>query len=255
MLNVQNLTVRYGSHIAVSNLSFSLSAGQWLMLAGPNGAGKSTLISAVAQVLPYDGTVMLQGQNAARMKPSQLARKVAVLTQRHSLSYDYTVEEVVSLGRYAHRRGLLRSRDEAGAEAIEEALCLTGMEKLRHHSMLSLSGGEVQRAFLAQVFAQEPTLLILDEPANHLDLVYQKQIFGLIEHWLQQPGRAVLSVVHDLSIARRYGTHALLMEAGQCVAQGEAACVFTPQTLQSVYHMDVYQWMSELLSPWQKTGA
>lgn len=255
MLNVQNLSVRYGSHTAVSDLSFSLFEGQWLMLAGPNGAGKSTLISAVAQVLPYDGTVMLQGQNAARMKPSHLARQVAVLTQRHSLSYDYTVEEVVALGRYAHRRGLLRSRDEAGAEAIENALCLTGMENLRHHSMLSLSGGEVQRAFLAQVFAQEPKLLILDEPANHLDLVYQKQIFGLIESWLHQPGRAVLSVVHDLSIARRYGTHALLMESGQCVAQGEASCVFTPQNLQSVYHMDVYQWMNDLLSPWQKNGA
>lgn len=255
MLNVQNLTVRYGSHTAVSDLSFSLSEGQWLMLAGPNGAGKSTLISAVAQVLPYEGTVLLQGQNAARMKPSQLARQVAVLTQRHSLSYDYTVEEVVALGRYAHRRGLLRSRDEAGAEAIETALRLTGMEKLRHHSMLSLSGGEVQRAFLAQVFAQEPALLILDEPANHLDLVYQKQIFGLIESWLHQPGRAVLSVVHDLSIARRFGTHALLMNEGCCVAQGEASAVFTPQNLQSVYRMDVYEWMNELLSPWQNPGA
>lgn len=255
MLNVQNLTVRYGSHTAVSDLSFSLSEGQWLMLAGPNGAGKSTLISAVAQVLPYEGSVLLQGQNAARMKPSQLARQVAVLTQRHSLSYDYTVEEVVALGRYAHRRGLLRSRDEAGAEAIETALRLTGMEKLRHHSMLSLSGGEVQRAFLAQVFAQEPALLILDEPANHLDLVYQKQIFGLIESWLHQPGRAVLSVVHDLSIARCFGTHALLMNEGCCVAQGEASAVFTPQNLQSVYRMDVYEWMNELLSPWQNPDA
>lgn len=255
MLDVQNLTVSYGSHTAVNSLSFSLSEGQWLMLAGPNGAGKSTLISAVAQVLPYGGTVLLQGQNAAGLKPSQLARQVAVLTQRHSISYDYTVEEVVSLGRYAHQQGFLRSRDKAGADAIENALRLTGMETLRHHSMLSLSGGEVQRAFLAQVFAQQPSLLILDEPANHLDLVYQKQIFGLIETWLHQPGRAVLSVVHDLSIARRYGTHALLMESGQCVAQGEACRVFTPQNLQSVYHMDVYQWMNDLLSPWQKTDA
>ena len=128
---------------------------------------------------------------------------------------------------------------------------MTGLTGLRRASMLTLSGGEMQRAFLAQVFAQDPQVLILDEPANHLDLNYQQQIFSLIRDWLKQPGRAVLSVVHDLSLARRYGTHALLLDRGQCVASGAIGDVMTPEHLNGVYGMDVAAWLRELLSQWE----
>ena len=104
--------------------------------------------------------------------------------------------------------------------------------------------------FLSQVFAQDPQLLILDEPANHLDLVYQKHIFSLISDWLKTPGRAVISVVHDLSLARRYGTHAVLMKDGCCAAQGTIAETLTGENLQAVYDMDVYAWMREMLEQW-----
>ena len=102
----------------------------------------------------------------------------------------------------------------------------------------------------AQVFAQNPKLLILDEPANHLDLIYQKHIFSLIEAWLKQPGRAVISVVHDLSLAKKYGTHAVLMDRGRCAAQGKTAEVMTRERLEAVYGMDVYGWMRDLLGQW-----
>ena len=115
---------------------------------------------------------------------------------------------------------------------------------------LTLSGGELQRTFLAQVFAQNPKLLILDEPANHLDLIYQKHIFSLIEAWLKQPGRAVISVVHDLSLAKKYGTHAVLMDRGRCAAQGKTDEVMTRERLEAVYGMDVYGWMRDLLGQW-----
>ena len=127
---------------------------------------------------------------------------------------------------------------------------MTGMTALCSASVLTLSGGELQRAFLAQVFAQNPRLLILDEPANHLDLVYQKHIFSLIEQWLREPGRAVLSVVHDLSLALRYGTHAALLDGGRCVAQGKAREALAPEHLAQVYGMDVRGWMRELLGEW-----
>ena len=124
------------------------------------------------------------------------------------------------------------------------------MTELRRASMLTLSGGETQRTFLAQVFAQNPQVLILDEPANHLDLKYQQQIFSLIREWLKEPGRAVMSVVHDLSLARKYGTHALLMHHGEAVARGTAEDVLTPENLRRVYDMDVYGWMREMLAQW-----
>lgn len=253
MLTVQNVSVRYGEHTVLKELSFTLDKGQWLMLVGPNGAGKSSLISAIAQGVPYTGRIALGGEDVRTMRPSCRARRIGVLWQRSAADYDYTVEEIVGLGRYAHRKGFLSARDDAGRAMVESALRQTGMEGLRHKRMRSLSGGETQRAFLAQVLAQDPQILLLDEPANHLDLVYQQQLFSLIGEWLGQPGRAVLSVVHDLSLAMRYGTHAVLLDKGRCAAQGAVREALAPQTLERVYQMNVHAWMRELLSQWSET--
>ncbi len=251
MLKGNHITVRYGDNAVVDDLSFELQEGQWLMLVGPNGAGKSTLIGAISQGVPYTGDILLEGADIRRCKASQRARKIGVLSQKNSVGYGYTVEEVVRLGRYAYTSGFLSTRDDDGKAQVERALELTGLTDFRHASVLTLSGGELQRTFLAQVFAQDPQILILDEPANHLDLVYQKHIFSLIGQWLKTPGRAVISVVHDLSLARRYGTHAVLMNHGKCAAQGEVDAVLTPENLRSVYSMDVYAWMKDMLAQWQ----
>ena len=251
MLQGEHITVRYGSFTVVEDLSFDLKEGQWLMLAGPNGAGKSTLIETIAQGTPYTGSVRWQGRDIRTLKAASLAQKIGVLAQKNNVGYAYTVEEVVGLGRYAYKSGLFSGRDDDGREAVEKALEITGLSGLRHASMLTLSGGEMQRVFLAQVFAQNPQVLILDEPANHLDLKYQQHIFSLIQEWLEQPGRAVLSVVHDLSLARRYGTHAILLDHGKTVSQGLIADVMTPENLKQVYGMDVYAWMQEMLSQWK----
>ena len=251
MLKAENITVRYGEHTIVDNLSFHLEEEQWLMLAGPNGAGKSTLIETISQGVPYTGTLLLDGKDIRRCKAAQLAHRIGVLSQKNTVGYGYTVEDVVALGRYAYTSGFLSARDQDAQEQVDRALELTGLTSFRHASVLTLSGGELQRTFLAQVFAQNPQILILDEPANHLDLIYQKHIFSLIQEWVKQPGRAVLSVVHDLSLARKYGTHAVLMHHGKCMAQGKINEVLTPEKLQSVYDMDVYQWMRDLLQQWQ----
>ena len=250
MLKAENVTVRYGARTVGQDLSFELKEGEWLMLVGPNGAGKSTLIEAIAGGVPYAGKITLAGRNIRAFRASELARRIGVLAQKNAVSYAYSVEEVVSLGRYAHASGFLASRDDDRGERVERALELTGLTELRRASVLTLSGGELQRTFLAQVFAQNPQILILDEPANHLDLIYQKHIFSLIETWLRQPGRAVVSVVHDLSLARKYGTHAVLMHRGQCAAQGKIGDVMTAEKLQAVYEMDVYGWMREMLGQW-----
>ena len=251
MLKAENITVRYGEHTVVDHLSFHLEEAQWLMLVGPNGAGKSTLIETIAQGVPYTGDILLDGRNIRAYKPAQLARRVGVLAQKNAVGYAYTVDEVVGLGRYAYTQSFLSSRDDGGKDQVERALELTGLTELRHASVLTLSGGELQRTFLAQVFAQNPQILILDEPANHLDLKYQQHIFSLISEWLKTPGRAVLSVVHDLSLARRYGTHAVLMNCGKGVAQGKIGDVLTRDNLQAVYGMDVYGWMRDMLGQWR----
>ena len=251
MLKAENITVRFGERTVVDHLSFHLHEGQWLMLVGPNGAGKSTMIETISQGVAYTGNILLEGRDIRRFKAAQLARKVGVLAQKNVVGYAYTVDEVVGLGRYAYTQSFLSARDDGGKDQVERALSLTGLTDLRHASVLTLSGGELQRTFLAQVFAQNPQILILDEPANHLDLKYQQHIFSLISDWLKTPGRAVISVVHDLSLARKYGTHAVLMNQGKNISQGKIDEVLTQDNLKTVYDMDVYGWMREMLEQWR----
>ncbi len=254
MLRGEHLTVSFGGKAVVDDFSFRLGEGEWLMLAGPNGAGKSTLIGAIARSVPCTGRILWKGEDIRGMKSAQMAQRIGILSQTNHVGYAYSVEEIVGLGRYAYQAGLFSGRDDGGREEVEKALEMTGLKEMRHASVLTLSGGEMQRVFLAQVFAQNPQVLILDEPANHLDLKYQQHIFTLIGQWLKEPGRAVLSVVHDLSLARRYGSHAILMDHGRSVAEGRIREVMTPEHLQQVYGMDVCAWMREMLSQWEEKG-
>ena len=228
MLEARDLTVRYGERAVVDGVSFTLEEGRWLMLIGPNGAGKSTIVNAVAQSAPYTGEVFFRGENVRRYRPTELARNIGILSQNHSVGYSFTVEEVVRLGRYSYAPGIFSRHSDADEESVERALELTGLTPLMEQSVLTLSGGELQRTFLAQLLAQNPKLLILDEPTNHLDLVYQKQVFALISEWLREPGRAVISVVHDLSLARAYGTDALLLSGGRPVYGPRRSTRYTP---------------------------
>ena len=252
MLEVQNLSVRFGSAVIVNGVSFSVEPGDWLMLVGPNGAGKSTIVNAVSRGVPYTGEVRFKGRDIRKIPPNVLARGMGVLSQQHAVGYAFTVAEVVRLGRYAYAPGIFASHSDEDERRVAEAMERTGVASLARQSVLTLSGGELQRVFLAQLFAQNPRLLLLDEPTNHLDLVYQKQIFALVRDWLSAGDRAVVSVVHDLSLARKYGSRGLLLEKGRVAAAGGAAEVFAPETLNAVYRMDVADWMRTLLSQWEK---
>ena len=250
MLDVEGLTVSYGELTIVDKVSFSVRENQWVMLVGPNGAGKSTVVHSIAQGVPYTGSVRYKGADVSKMKPAEIAKEIGILTQTHHVAYSFTVEEIVRLGRYSHSPGIFNAMTDEDEAQVQKALEMTGMVSFKDQSALTLSGGELQRAFLAQVLAQNPNLLILDEPINHLDLIYQKQVFELIEEWLSQPGRAILSVVHDLSLARAYGTHGVLLEKGKLVSSGILSDVITNDNLREVYNMDVSRWMRKMLSQW-----
>lgn len=252
MLEIQNLTVEYGSQKIVDDVSFSVSNGQWLMLAGPNGAGKSTIVNAISQGTAYKGKILFDGQDLKTCKSGKLAHNIGVLSQNHHVGYSFTVEEVVKLGRYSYSKGLFSGSGEKDDDMVKKALEMTGMLPLAGHSVMTLSGGELQRTFLAQLFAQDPQLLILDEPTNHLDLVYQKQVFCLIKDWIAKTNRAVISVVHDLNLAKAFGTHALLLEKGKKIAVGTVSEVFTRPNLKQVYSIDVYEWMNSMLNQWKE---
>ena len=249
-LTAQSVRVRAGGKDIVRDVSFELADGQWLMLVGPNGAGKSTLVGAVSGSVPCEGDIRLDGIPLSALRPAARARRIGVLDQQVSMTYAFSVEEVVAMGRYAYAQGAFGGGDRDGQRCVDEALEAVGLTGRRHQSMLTLSGGERQRAFLAQALCQSTDVLILDEPGNHLDLAYEKQLFELIDDWRRAPGRAVICVVHDLSLARLYGTHALLMDQGRG-AWGAVDEVLTPHRLETVWGMDVQGWMKRLQEAWK----
>ena len=248
-LTVRGLCASIGRREILRDISFEVRPGEWLMLCGPNGAGKSTLLRCVSGALPFSGSVLLDGEDLRRMKPARRALLMGVMAQTHRTAYAYTVEEVVRLGRYA-RRGPLGGADEGAEAALGEALRLTGLTGLRRRSVLSLSGGEYQRCMLAQALCQQPALLLLDEPANHLDLSYQQQLYSLVDAWRREEGRAVVTVEHSLTAARRWGTHALLLREGRQLAFGPVREALEDSLLTRTWGMDVAGWMREEAKVW-----
>ena len=211
MLEVSRLSVQFGQKKIVDGLSFTVEEGQWLMIVGPNGAGKSTALNAVTQGVPYTGRVLFAGQDVAKMKPALRAQAIGVLAQNHFVGYGFTVEEVVRLGRFAYAGGLFGRSQTEDREKVEQALTLAGLQDKRRQSVLTLSGGELQRTFLAQVLAQDPKLLLLDEPTNHLDMHAVEWLEGYIEKFKG----TVLTISHDRYFLDRVVTRIVELHDGK----------------------------------------
>ena len=221
MLEVSRLSVQFGQKKIVDGLSFTVEEGQWLMIVGPNGAGKSTALNAVTQGAPYTGRVLFAGQDVAKMKPALRAQAIGVLAQNHFVGYGFTVEEVVRLGRFAYAGGLFGRSQTEDREKVEQALTLAGLQDKRRQSVLTLSGGELQRTFLAQVLAQDPKLLLLDEPTKGLDLESRRIIArALRDH--AKAGGTVIMATHDLDFAEQVADDVAMM------FDGEIACMEPP---------------------------
>ena len=250
MLRVDNLGVTINKKHILREVTFDISENEILMVIGPNGAGKTTLIKAIMQNIKHSGAAYLYGRNIAKISSLEIAKQIGVLTQSHTQQFPFSVREVVSLGRYAHQQGMFSKMSLEDHERIDNALELTGTSHLKDRSVLTLSGGELQRIFLAQVFAQDPKILILDEPTNHLDIQYQIGIFDTLKEWVKGPGRSVIAVVHDLNIVYTYGTKALLLNEGKVHAYGDVAEVLKRENLNEVYQVDVAKWMRNLLKHW-----
>lgn len=220
------------------------------MLLGPNGAGKSTSVFALAKTVPYNGVIELFGKDIQKYSNTEYAQKIGFLSQKNLVAYDFSVEEIVSMGRYAHAEGMFKTLSNEDKAKVDEALESCGLQDLRNRSVQELSGGEVQRTFLAQVLAQDPEVLVLDEPTNNLDLVYQDQIFSLLKKWIKEKKGTIISVVHDLALARYYGTSCVLLSNGKVVSAGEIKSVLSDKNLNEVYKMDIKKYLSKLYKNW-----
>jgi len=239
MLTVRNVCAGYGARDVLHEISFSLQPGENLAILGPNGCGKTTLLRVLAGLLPYRGEVNFSGRNLASLPPLALAAQVGLMSQNTQAAFDYTVREVVRMGRYRLRRGGLLGGDPEGEAAATRAMEAVGLLELKDRPVSALSGGQRQRVFLARVLAQEPAIILLDEPTNHLDLKNQLELMAYLREYTAGGARRVIGVFHDLTLAPMLCTQALFMKEGRVLEQGAFREIATPAFLREVYGVDV----------------
>lgn len=236
-LEAHGLRLAYGRRTAVDGVDLAVGAGECVVLAGPNGSGKSTLLRGLARLMrPAGGTVLLDGKPLAQWPPRALARRLAILPQSPESPGELTVEQLVALGRHPHQ-AFLGLPTAADRTAVRAALEQTDMTVLAGRSLAALSGGERRRAWIALTLAQEPDILLLDEPTAFLDLEHSLAVLELVRRLNRERGLTVVMALHDLSQAARYADRVVLLRGGRVAAAGPPTAVLTPNAIADVFNV------------------
>ena len=230
----------YGDKTIVEQVTLALHQGEWLSILGANGSGKSTLLRLLGRILmPQQGAVLLNGRDIHSLSPTEVARRLALLPQQQILPAGLSVYQLVSLGRSPHQPWWQWDLSADDHQHIEQALTWTDMVPCRHTPVSALSGGQRQRAFLALALAQQPQVLLLDEPTTYLDIHYQLQLLELLKELNGQTELAIVTVLHDINLAARYSDRLAFMRGGQLWAMGSVVDTLTPDVVNQVFDVDI----------------
>ena len=236
----ENLVAGYDKSDVLTGVDVAVGNGEMAAIIGPNGSGKSTLLKVLGRLLkPRGGAVLLDGKAIRDLSTSEVSRRMAALPQAPSSPAELTVRELVGYGRYPHVPWLKRM-GTADHEAIDKAISECQLESLAHRQVSTLSGGERQRAWLAMALAQEPKLMLLDEPVTFLDIYHQLEVMDLIAQLNKQRGITVLMVLHDINLAARYCDRLIAVSNGRIAYDGPAQEIIRPEVLRDVFNVDAY---------------
>lgn len=239
ILEIQNLNAGYGNGDIVKNISFSMNKGEFLSILGRNGSGKSTLIKAIHGLLKnISGKILVDGKDISTLKPHELAQKIAYVPQMFQAAFEFTVEEIILMGRYVYQGKFSGSRAQ-DKSAVQEIMDLTETASLKDKKIAHLSGGERQRVFIARALAQDTPLLFLDEPSAHLDISYQVEIYRILKRLQEEKNKTILSAEHNINLAVPYSKRLLFLKDGRIHSLGHPNELITKQNIQEVFHADV----------------
>lgn len=235
IMNIEGITAGYGHEEIVRDVTFAVPAAGILGIIGPNGAGKTTLFKVMSKLKkPSGGSVRFRGRDVSGISYREFAGKIAVIPQFRSVPPPFTVEEFVSLGRYPHGSRLSRLSSEDRL-IVEENMSLLHIDHFRMKRMNELSGGEMQRVFLAQGLIQSPELILMDEPTTHLDITHKIRILDIIGSLTKSKGLAAVIILHDLNLTAMYCERVIMMKEGGIFAQGTPEDVLTERAIHAVY--------------------
>ena len=234
-VRVENISFEYPGGFTLRDIDLDAPRGSFLGLIGPNGSGKSTLLKLMCGALrPTSGRVLLEDRLISEYRPRELARIMAVISAEQYFDFPFMVRDVVAMGRFPHTRRYADSRQQ-DSEAVDAALTLTDLLDLQDRPISQLSSGERQRALIARALAQEPSVMLLDEPDAHLDLHHQLNIFRLLTRLNRERSMTIVVVLHDLTSAAAFCRELVLLDKGMMIGHGTPAAVIAPETIARVY--------------------
>jgi iron complex transport system ATP-binding protein len=238
-IELKDITGGYNILPVIQDINLSLQTGEWLSLVGANGSGKSTLLKLISRIIaPQQGVILLDGKEIHSQPPNLVAQKLALLPQQQTVPVGLTVNQLVSLGRTPYQpwwQWELSSKDK---QKVATAIKKTQLEDFKERLIEELSGGERQRAFLALALAQEPKVLLLDEPTTYLDINYQLQLLELLKNLNQQQDLTIVTVLHELNLAARYSSRIALLKKGQLWEVGTPETVLTTDSIAHVFGVE-----------------
>ncbi len=237
MIDIQNVSKRYGDSVVVDGVTLALPAGGVTAIIGPNGAGKSTLLSMISRLLPLsEGRVLVEGLDVARADSRELARRLAILRQDNHLPLRLTVRDLVAFGRYPHSGGRLTLQDK---EHVDRAIDYLELEPLADRYLDEMSGGQRQRAFVAMVLCQDTRYVLLDEPLNSLDMKHAVAMMGTLRRAADELGKTVVLVLHDINFASCYADRIVALKQGRVACQGAPAELVRAEVLSALYALPI----------------
>ena len=239
ILEVKDLSAGYENSSVIEDISFSLKKGEFISILGRNGSGKSTLIKALHGLLKnVSGQITVDGEDIFSLKPRQIAKKIAYVPQIFSFSFEFSVFEIILMGRYIHQ-GRLGGTSPSDSNTVKEVMSLTEVTHLKEKKIAHLSGGERQRVFIARALAQDTPLLFLDEPSSHLDISYQVEIYQILKRLQEEKGKTILSTEHNINLAIPYSQQLIFLKEGKVQALGPPEKLITKNNIKEVFQANV----------------
>ena len=250
MLEIKNLYTGYDNKEIVKDINFTVKRGENLCIVGPNGCGKTTLLKSIANILEYRGSIKIDGREVNTLNRLELAKKIGLMSQMTQMYFPYTVYDTVALGRYAYLKGAFARLSNEDIEIVVDSMKKVGVYDLKDKVITELSGGQLQRVFLARVFAQNPDVILLDEPTNHLDFKHQIELLENLTKWVKENNKIVVGVLHDLNLVQYFANKVLILKDGEEVDYGLPKDVFSGNVLNEVYDIDIKSFMTDILQKW-----
>ncbi|GAA4845023.1 petrobactin ABC transporter ATP-binding protein YclP [Paenibacillus vulneris] len=237
MIEVRQVSKRYGDKHVVENVSVQIGKGKITSFIGPNGAGKSTLLSMISRLTTRDaGEIWIDGKDISQFKSADLAKQISILKQSNQINVRLTVRDLVSFGRFPYSQGKLTKEDW---KYVDEAIAYMELEDMQHKYLDQLSGGQNQRAYIAMVIAQNTEYVLLDEPLNNLDMRHSVQIMKVLRRLVDELGKTVVIVIHDINFASYYSDYIVALKGGKVIKEGTTDQIIESSVLREVYDMDI----------------